>query len=215
QNEPNPSPCTSELRVKDGRWTLLQNGYGLFEGKIDFAVAVSRNLSEVTIPNQNPQSNPIIQIDRSAHAFGYVKLKRGKVRKMRDNLNEYIGLGIYVGPWCPDAPDKMMFLYEYDKPNMFSENAKEWSDFLTGAAGLIGDPATRSTIQGLTNAGLAPLVKVLLEGTAKSKIEHYSIIGSNAVSANQRIPTNGMTPSLLNGFRPYGTNSVNVSLVID
>ena len=95
------------------------------------------------------------------------------------------------------------------------KNAKEWSDFLTGAAGLIGDPATRTTIQGLTNAGLAPLVKVLLEGTAKSKIEHYSIIGSNAVSANQRIPTNGMTPSLLNGFRPYGTNSVNVSLVID
>lgn len=76
-------------------------------------------------------------------------------------------------------------------------------------------PATRATVQALTNAGLTPVVQVLLEGTAKSKIEHYSIIGSNAVSANQRIPTNGMSPSLLNGFRPYGTNSVMVSLVID
>lgn len=55
---PNPSPCTRELRVKDGRWTLLRNGYGLFEGKIEYAVAVSNDVSEVTIPNQNPASNP-------------------------------------------------------------------------------------------------------------------------------------------------------------
>jgi len=58
-------------------------------------------------------------------------------------------------------------------------------------------------------------VKNLLEGTANSKIEHYSIIGSNAVSANQRQPSNATTPSLLNGYRPYGMNSVMVTLVIE
>jgi hypothetical protein len=60
-----------------------------------------------------------------------------------------------------------------------------------------------------------PLVKVLLEGTADSRIEHYGVIGSNAVWAGLRVPTNGMDPSLLNGFRPYGKNPVMVSLVID
>jgi hypothetical protein len=65
------------------------------------------------------------------------------------------------------------------------------------------------------SAGIAPLVKSLLEGTANSRIEHYSIIGSNAVWTNQKVPTNRSNPPLLNGYRPYGTNSVMVTLVID
>lgn len=213
--DPNPSPCFSTLYVKDGRWTLLNNAYGIFENRIEFGVAVSRNLTEVTIPNQNPQSNPIIQIDRKAQAWGYVKIKRSKVRRMQKNENEYVGIGISVGPWCPGQPDKMMFLYEYDKPNMFSRNAAEWSNLLTAAVGLVGDSATRSTLSTLASAGVAPLVKVLLEGTADSRIEHYGVIGSNAVWAGLRVPTNGMDPSLLNGFRPYGKNSVMATLVID
>jgi len=212
---PNPSSCTKELRVKDGRWTLLRNGYGLFEGKIEYAVAVTVKVSEVSVPNQNPQSNPIIQTDRSAHAFGYQKIKRKKVKKMRDNTNEYISFGLSVSPWCAEQPDKMIFLYEYDKPNMFSSNALEWSNLLTAGVGLIGDSATRATISSLVSAGIAPLVKNLLEGTANSRIEHYSIIGSNAVWSNQGNPTNGANPSLLNGFRPYGKNEVMVTLVVD
>ena len=65
------------------------------------------------------------------------------------------------------------------------------------------------------SAGIAPLVKSLLEGTAKSRIEHYSIIGSNAVWTNQKVPTNRSNPTLLNGFRPYGTNDVMATFVID
>jgi hypothetical protein len=80
---PNPSPCNKELRVKDGRWTLLHNGYGLFEGKIEYAVAVTVKVSEVTIPTINPQTNPIIQTNRSAHAWGYQKIKRKKVKDMK------------------------------------------------------------------------------------------------------------------------------------
>lgn len=209
------SVCTQELRVKDGRWTLLRNAYGIFEGKIEFAVAVSNNVTAVTVPNQNPQSNPIITLERTAHAWGYVKIKRGKVKKMRDNLDEFVSIGLYVSPWCAGQPDKMLFLYEYDKPNFFSENAATISAVLTGGIGLIGDSATRATLSALASGGLAPLVTAFLEGTAKSKIEHYSIIGSNAVFINQKNPTAGSTPSLLNGFRPYGTNSVMVSLVID
>ena len=56
---------------------------------------------------------------------------------------------------------------------------------------------------------------MLLEGTAKSKIEHFSLVGSNAVIANQRNPTNGAFPSLIHGFRPYGTNATAVTLVVD
>jgi hypothetical protein len=213
--DPNPSPCLSTLYVKDGRWTLLNNAYGIFENRIEFGVAVSRDISDVTIPNQHPQSNPIIQIDRKAQAWGYVRIKRNKVRRMQDSKNEYVSIGISVGPWCPGQPDKMMFLYEYDKPNMFSRNALEWSNLLTAGVGLVGDSATRSTLSSLASSGVAPLVKVLLEGTADSRIEHYGIIGSNAVWAGLRVPTNGMDPSLLNGFRPYGKNSVMVTLVID
>ncbi len=212
---PDPSPCTRELRVKDGRWSLRKNGYGIFEGKIEYAIAVSLNLSEVTVPNQNPQSSPIILIDRTAQAWGYQKIKRGKIREMENDVLKYISFGLNVSPWCPDQPDKMIFLYEYDKPNIFSENALEWSGLLTAGVGLIGDPSTRATLSALASAGVAPVVKVLLEGTAKSSIEHYSIIGSNAVWANQRVPTNGMEPSILNGFRPYGKNSVLGTLVVD
>jgi hypothetical protein len=212
---PNPSPCTQELRVKDGRWTLLRNGYGLFEGKIEYAVSVTKNVTEVSVPNQNPQSNPIIKTDRTGHAWGYQKIKRSRVKKMQKSTSEFISFGLNVSPWCAGQPDKMIFLYEYDRPNIFSENALEWSNLLTAAAGLIGDDATRAAVSSLMSAGLAPLVKALLEGTAKSRIEHYSIIGSNAVWTNQRIPTNGTNPSLLNGYRPYGTNSVMATLVID
>ncbi len=213
--EPNPSPCLKELRVKDGRWTLLRNGYGIFEGKIEYAIAVTIKVSEVTVPNQNPQSNPIILSNRSAHAWGYQKIKRKKVKEMKNDESKYVSFGLNVSPWCAGQPDKMIFLYEYDKPNIFSENAAEWSNLLTAGVGLIGDSATRTTLSSLASAGVAPLVKALLEGTAKSRIEHFSIIGSNAVWANQKVPTAGMTPSLLNGYRPYGTNNVMATLVID
>lgn len=209
------SPCTKELRVKDGRWRLIHNGYGLFEGKIEFAVATSLNTSEVTIPNQNPQSNPIIQIDRTAHAFGYKKMRRRKVKNMKKYISEYVDLGFYISPWCSGEPDKMMYLYEYDKPYFLASNAKEWSGILAAGAGLIGDSVIRAAVSSLASAGLAPLIKSLLEGTAESKIEHYSIIGSNAVYNNQGIPSNGMNPSSLNGYRPYGTNDVMVTLVVD
>lgn len=214
-DDPNPSPCTKELRVKDGRWTLLSNGYGIFEGKIEFACAVSRNVTEVNIPQQNTQSNPIIKLDKTAHAWAYIKMKRSKVRDMRDNEQKYVSFGMHVSPWCAEQPDKMIFLYEYDKPWLLSSNAKEFSDFISGAIGLIGDSATRATLSSLASAGLAPVVKAILEGTAQSQIEHYSIIGSNAVTANQGVPTNGISPSLLNGYRLYGKSSVAVSLVVD
>jgi hypothetical protein len=212
---PNPSTCTKELRVKDGRWTLLRNGYGIFEGKIEFAVAVTRQLTEVSVPSQNIQSNPIIHFNRGAHAWGYKKLRRRKIRDMERDLNDYISFGLKVSPWCSGQADKMIFLYEYDKPWVLSQNAKEISNVLTAGAGLIGDSTTRAIVSSLTSAGLAPLVKNLLEGTAQSKIEHFSIIGSNAVWANHRIPTNGSNPNLLNGFRPYGKNSVMATMVID
>jgi hypothetical protein len=157
--DPNPSPCLSTLYVKDGRWTLLNNAYGIFENRIEFGVAVSRDISDVTIPNQHPQSNPIIQIDRKAQAWGYVRIKRNKVRRMQDSKNEYVSIGISVGPWCPGQPDKMMFLYEYDKPNMFSRNAAEWSNLLTAGVGLVGDSATRSTLSSLASTGVAPWLR--------------------------------------------------------
>lgn len=214
-NIPNPSPCTKELRVKDGRWTLLRNGYGIFEGKIEFAVSMTINVSEVSIPSQNPQSNPIIQTNKSGHAFGYQKIKRRKIKKMQKNLNEFVSFGLNVSPWCAEQPDKMLFLYEYDKPNIFSQNSLEWSNLLTAGAGLIGDSSTRASISSFVSSGLAPIVKNLLEGSAQSRIEHYSILGSNAVWGNQGVPTNGANPSLLNNYRPYGKNEVMVTLVID
>lgn len=212
---PNPSPCNKELRVKDGRWTLLRNGYGIFEGKIEYAVAVTVNVSEVTAPTQNPQSNPIIQSNRSAHAWGYQKIKRKKIKKMQDNTNEFISFGLNVSPWCAGMPDKMMFLYEYDRPNFISTNAKEWSELLVAGINLIGDSATRATVSTIMSGGVAPLVKNLLEGTANSRIEHYSIIGSNAVAATQNYRSIAMTPTMINGFRPYGKNDVCITLVLE
>lgn len=214
-SDPNPSPCTKRLSAKDGRWTLLSNGYGIFEGKIEFACAVSTNVTEVNIPQQNTQSNPIIKLDKTAQAWSYIKIKRKKVREMRDDLNSYVNFGLNVSPWCAQQPDKMLFLYEYDKPWLLSSNAKEFSDLLSAGIGLIGDSATRATLSALASAGLAPVVKAVLEGTAQSQIEHYSIIGSNEVTANQGVPSFGIDPSLLRGFRLYGKSSVAVSLVVD
>lgn len=210
---PNPSPCTKELRVGQGRWTLLNNGYGLFEGRIELAVAVSNRDPQVTIPNQNPQSNPIISFPKSAHGWGYTPLTRARVRRLINNPTWWADMNVYIGPWCSGQPDKMIFLYEYDKPWLLSQNAKEFSEFFTAvAAALIGDSTTRAAVQALP---IVPVVKAVLEGTAQSRIEHYSIIGSNAVTANQRIPTNGMNPTTLNGFRPYGTSGVMVNLIVD
>lgn len=203
------------VKRKDGRWTLLSNGYGIFEGKIEFAAAVSTNVSEVNIPQQNTQSNPIIKLDKTAQAWSYIKIKRKKVREMQRDLQSYVNFGMNVSPWCAQQPDKMLFLYEYDKPWLLSSNAKEFSDLLSAGIGLIGDSATRATLSALAGAGLAPVVKAVLEGTAQSQIEHYSIIGSNEVTANQGVPTNGIDPSLLRGFRLYGKSSVAVSLVVD
>lgn len=126
-----------------------------------------------------------------------------------------MSFNLNISPWCQEQPDKMIFLYEYDKPNWFSSNAKEWSGLVSGAANLIKDSALRAQVSAFTSAGLAPLIKVLLEGTAQSKIEHYSIIGSNAVWTNQKNPSAGTDPSLLNGYRLYGKNSVNATLVVD
>ena len=212
---PNPSPCTRELRVKDGRWTLLNNGYGIFEGKIEYAVAVSNDVTEVIIPNQYPATNPIISLEKKVHAWGYEKIKRKKVKDMGKDKYKYISFNLNVSPWCPEQPDKMIFLYEYDKPNWFSSNAKELSEVISSAVSLIGDAALRGQVSTFASEGLAPLVKVLLEGTAKSNIEHFSIIGSNAVWTNQKNPSAGTDPSLLNGFRLYGKNSVNATLVVD
>jgi hypothetical protein len=202
--------CTTELRIKDGKWGLIHNGYGLFEGAIEFAVAVSNEVAQVSIPNQNPDSNPILTLDASA--FSYVKIKRKKVKKMRDDENEYVNVGMYISKWCPGDPDKMIFLYEYDKPWLLSENAKEFSELIGGSFSLIRDSSLRATVSLLP---IAPVVKAVLEGTAKSRIEHYSIINSNAVNTNQRSPTSGINPSLLNGFRPYGKSSVYVTMVMD
>jgi hypothetical protein len=202
--------CNTELRVKDDKWGLIQNGYGLFEGAIEFAVAVSNGVKEVSIPNQNPASNPILTLDASA--FGYTKIKRKKVKQMRDNNDEFINIGLYVSKWCPGDADKMIFLYEYDKPWLLSENGKEFSEAITGTSSLIKDPVLRASVSLIP---LAPVVKALLEGTAKSRIEHYSVINSNAVNNNQRLGTQGITPNLLNGFRPYGKSSVFVTLVMD
>jgi hypothetical protein len=93
-----------------------------------------------------------------------------------------------------------------------SENGKEFSEAITGTSSLIKDPVLRASVSLIP---LAPVVKALLEGTAKSRIEHYSVINSNAVNNNQRLGTQGITPNLLNGFRPYGKSSVFVTLVMD
>lgn len=66
---------------------------------------------------------------------------------MRDNVNEFESIGLYVSPWCAGQPDKMLFLYEYDKPNFFSENANTISNVLIGGIGLIGDSATPTPIR--------------------------------------------------------------------
>jgi hypothetical protein len=211
-DDPNPSPCTTELRVKDGRWTLLNNGYGLFEGKIEFACAVTRDLSEVTIPTQGSGSNPIIKIDKTAHAWAYIKIKRKKVKDMRDDLSKSVNFGLNVSPWCAGQQDKMIFLYEYDKPWLLSSHSKEFSEVIANAANLIADSTIRANVLAL---GIAPMIQAILEGTAQSQIEYYGIVGSNAVVANQGVPTNGIDPHLLNGFRLYGKSSVCASLVVD
>lgn len=207
-----PTSCSTELRAGQGRWTLLNNGYGIFEGRIELAVSVSEDISAISTPTQNAQNYYSILIDRNSTAFGYVKIKRKRVKEMQGNENSFVHIGVYVSPWCAGQPDKSLVLYEYDKPNFLSQNATEISNFFAGAAGLIGNPATRATISAL---GVAPLVKVILEGTAQSKVEHFSIVGSQAVISNQRNPTNGAFPSLINGFRPYGTNAVATTLVVD
>lgn len=212
-SNPAPGECDKRLVVKDGRWTLLNNGYGIFEGKIEFAFAVTAKQPGVTIPNQDPQSNPIVNMGKVSQSWSYKKLRRRTVRRMRDNPDKYVSFGYNVSPWCPGDESKMMFLYEYDKPNFLSSHAKEFSEGFSAlvASALIKDKTTRDAVKTFLTA----ILKATLEGTADSKIEHYSIIGSTEVFTNQQTPSAGTIPTLLNGHRIYGTNDVNVTFVID
>lgn len=201
-----------ELRVKDGRWTLIRNGYGLFEGAIEFTVAFAADLNSVVNPNGNVNSNPLI--DLKTQAWTYKKLKRKNVKKMINDENEYVNFNMNVSPWCPGNPNKMLFLYEWDKQTVFSSGAKEFSDGAAAALGLIGNEATKAAIAAVP---LAPIIKVVLEGSSISRIEHYSILGSNEVYQNQRIGTaaSNYPNGLFREFRAYGSSSVFVTLVID
>ena len=201
-----------ELRVRDGRWTLIRNGYGLFEGAIEFAVAFAADLNSVVNPNGNVNSNPLI--DLKTQAWTYKKLKRKTVKKMINDENEYVNFNMNVSPWCPGNPNKMLFLYEWDKQTVFSSGAKEFSDGAAAALGLIGNEATKAAIAAVP---LAPIIKVVLEGSSISRIEHYSILGSNEVYQNQRIGTaaSNYPNGLFREFRAYGSSSVFVTLVID
>lgn len=201
-----------ELRIKDGRWTLIRNGYGLFEGAIEFAAAFAADLNSVVNPNGNVNSNPLI--DLKTQAWTYKKLKRKTVKKMISDPNEYVNFNMNVSPWCPGNPDKMLFLYEWDKQTVFSAGAKEFSDGAGAALGLIGNEVTKAAISAIP---LAPIIKVVLEGSSISRIEHYSILGASEVYQNQRIGTaaSNYPNGLFREFRAYGNSSVFVTLVID
>lgn len=208
----NPT-CRKELRIRDGRWTLLKEGFGIFENRIEFAAAMTINTSEVSIPSNG--TSPTILTKREAHAWGYIPLKRDLIRRMKKDEKLFVHLGIYVSYWCGGDPDKMLFIYEYDRPNLFSTNSLAWSQAIGAGIGLVADSARRDSIAAFGRQGLQPLVQALLNGTSESKIVHYSILGANAVTANQRVPTAGIRPSLINGYRPYGTSSACVTLAVD
>jgi hypothetical protein len=211
-NPPSNICSNRELRVKDGRWTLIHNGYGVFEGAIEFAVAFASDLNSVVTPIGTPDSNPLINL--KTQAWTYKKLKRSKVKKMINDPYEYVNFAMNVSPWCPGDPDKMLFLYEYDKPNLFSSNSKEFSGAIAGAMSLIGSPSTKALIAAIP---LAPVIKAVLEGSSVSRIEHYSIIGSDEVFQNQMMGTAAFDypGGLFRGYRPYGNSSVFVTLVVD
>ncbi|MEI6946975.1 hypothetical protein V9K67_07205 [Paraflavisolibacter sp. H34] len=214
EQETSTTACTTRLGVKDGRWTLLKNGYGLFEGGIDYAVAVSFGVSYVRIPGETPGANPELIIG-GATAWGYQKIRRKKVKQMQKNENEYCSFGMNVAPWCAGKPDGLVFLYEYDRPKKFGQSTKEWSGFVSRAALLISDPVTRQKVMDLSNNGVPPLVTVSLEGNSNSKVEQITQISSDDVWINQQQPSPFTKPSLLNGYRVYGSDDVNVTLVIE
>lgn len=194
--------------MRDGRWPLIHNGYGLFEGKIEFAIAFASGIKSIVTPIGTDTSNPLLNLN--TEAWTYKALKRKTVKKMRDNKDEYINFAFNVSPWCPGDPDKMMFIYEYDRP---TNGATEFSNVIAGGLGLIGDSTVKAAIAALN---LAPAIKVILEG--KSRIEYYGLIGSDEVYQNQRIGTDAFsdyTNGLFREFRPYGNSSVFATLVID
>ena len=205
--------CRKELRIRDGRWTLLKEGFGIFEGKIEFAAAMTIDVSQVNIPGQ--PNSPSILVKRDAHGWGYVGVKRDFIRKMQRNPDAFVHLGIYISYWCEGDPDKMLFIYEYDRPNLFSTNSLEWSQAVAAAANLISNEDQRERVSAFANQGIQPLVQALLNGTTQSRIVHYSLLGASAVIANQRIPTAGIRPSLINGYRPYGSSNACVTLAVD
>ena len=208
----NPN-CRKELRIRDGRWTLLRESFGIFEGGIEFAAAMTIDVSQVNIPGQ--PNSPTILVRRDAHGWGYVGVRRNAIREMKKDEKKFVHLGIYISYWCEGDPDKMLFIYEYDRPNLFSTNSLQWSKAVAAAANLISDPNQRERVAAFANQGIQPLVQALLNGTTQSSIVHYSLLGANAVIANQRIPTSGIRPSLINGHRPYGSSNACVTLVVD
>lgn len=202
------STCVNrELRVKDGRWTLIHNGYGLFEGKIEFAVALASGVSSVITPIGTDTSNPLLNLN--TESWTYKALKRKTVKKMRDNKDEYVNFAFNISPWCPGDPDKMIFIYEYDRG---AKGASEFSTVIANGLGLIGSPAVKAAVAALN---LAPAIKVVFDG--KSRIEYYGLIGSNEVYQNQRLGTAAFDypNGLFREFRPYGNSSVLVTLVVD
>lgn len=211
----NPSPCSKRLAVRDGRWTLIHNGYGLFEGAIEFAVSITNDVSEVRMPFQNGLEYPTITIDKTSTSFGYKKISRKKVKTMINVNNDYINIGASCFPWCSGENDRMMFIYEFDKPNAFSSYSKEFSGFMSSATNFIVNPTLRAAVGSFIDSGVAPLVKVLLEGSEQSRIEHFGIIGFNEVNSNMTIPSISMSPSLLNLYRPYGSSQTMATLVIE
>jgi hypothetical protein len=192
-----------DLWVQNGRWTALHDGNGLFEGQIEFAVSTLSGVTSLTIPTGT--NNPVA--DMTVEKFSYQPISRYSVKNMKKKTSSSVSLGFHFTPWCPGDVDKMLVIYEYDRG---SKSSGAFCGVVSSAAGLFKDTA----MQNIVKAG-AVLVKAAIDGATSSKVKHFSIIKADNVYQNMRTPAIAMSPTLINGIRPYGTNQYMVSLLID
>ena len=199
---PNPSSSqNSTLFVKDIRVTELGS---IFDGKVEFAFVVP-SANEISLQNGNPTIT-------SAKVLTYAmkQVKRSKVRSMRENIDESVNVGWTIRNWASTDGELGFIIYELDRPFLGDDNSKKvLVDALMDAAGIFSGTGT---FQKLANGPLRQIAPLFIPG-ASADLKNMYILDRNEVYNNQTQPNLAMTPSLLGGLRPYGSNAWMVNYI--
>ena len=178
-------------RVYFGRFHLEQQAEGFLDGA-----------SEITFVQ--PSATPSLNADGTlntatfvANGFRIGKLRRGYIRRMRNNheKNTLVG-GTFTNEWLPINSNLPMIIYEYDQGGNFEMTIPSLKFKILGA-----EVTTPSTIKYNIRSKSNPYV---IESVSRAFYGQYSNIKNPAID-----------PGQYDNWRSWGLQSCNVTLVTE